>query len=59
MSDRLFSDEVRRVEEVRRRIITIWSRCWACRSPSKLVEPKSIERKPGKARRVLDKRELK
>jgi phenylacetate-CoA ligase len=59
MSDRLFSDEVRRVEEVRRRIHHDLESLLGLSVTVKLVEPKSIERSQGKARRVLDKRELK
>ena len=58
MSDRLFSDEVRRVEEIRRRITRELESLLGLSVGVKLVEPKSIERSQGKARRVLDKRTL-
>ncbi|NLG36877.1 MAG: phenylacetate--CoA ligase [Clostridiales bacterium] len=58
MSDRLFSDEVRRVEEIRHRITRELESLLGLSVGVKLVEPKSIERSQGKARRVLDKRTL-
>lgn len=58
MSDRLFSDEVRRVEEIRHRIMRDLESLLGLSVGVKLVEPKSIERSQGKAKRVLDKRAL-
>ena len=58
MSERLFSDEVRRVEEVRRRITHELESLLGLSVTVKLVEPKSIERSQGKAKRVLDRRTL-
>ncbi|MGI5877576.1 MAG: phenylacetate--CoA ligase family protein [Christensenellales bacterium] len=58
MSDRLFSDEVRRVEEIRHRIMRDLESLLGLSVGVKLVEPKSIERSQGKAKRVLDKRTL-
>ncbi|MDD4797648.1 MAG: phenylacetate--CoA ligase [Eubacteriales bacterium] len=58
MSERLFSDEVRKVEEVRRRIAADIESVLGMSITLKLVEPKSIERSQGKAKRVLDNRKL-
>lgn len=58
MSEKLFSDEVRRVEEVRRRIHHDLESLLGLSVTVRLVEPKSIERSQGKAKRVLDKRTL-
>ncbi len=56
MSEKLFSDEVRAVEEVRQRIKEDVESVLGIGVTVKLVEPKSIERSQGKAKRVLDKR---
>jgi phenylacetate-CoA ligase len=56
MSEKLFSDEVRVIEEVRQRIKDDVESVLGIGVTVKLVEPKSIERSQGKAKRVLDKR---
>ncbi len=56
MSEALFSDEVRQIEEVRHRITADIESVLGVGVTVKLVEPKSIERSQGKARRVWDKR---
>ncbi len=58
MSEKLFSDEVRKVEEVRDRIKSEVQSLLGLTATIKLVEPKSIERSTGKAKRVLDKRKI-
>jgi len=58
MSDNLFSDEVRRVEQVRAKIKDEVQSLLGLTAKIKLVEPKTIERSTGKAKRVLDKRKI-
>ncbi len=56
MSEKLFSDEVRVIEEARQRIKDDIESVLGVNISIKLVEPKSIERSQGKAKRVMDKR---
>ncbi len=58
MNQSMFSDEVRRIEEVERRISREIEGTLGIRAKVRLVEPKSIERSQGKAVRVVDKRKL-
>ena len=58
MSDNLFSDEVKKIEEVRSSIKNEVQSLLGLTATIKLVEPKTIERSTGKAKRVLDKRKL-
>ena len=59
MSDELFSDEVKQVEALRNKIAQELNSLLQINAKVKLVEPKTIERSMGKAKRVLDKRKLK
>ncbi len=56
VSEKLFSDEVRRLEELNRRIAYEIQSTLGLSVRVKLVEPKTIERSQGKAVRVVDKR---
>jgi len=58
MSEKLFSDEVKKIEEVRNKIRQEIQSLLGLTATIKLVEPKTIERSMGKAKRVLDKREI-
>ena len=58
MSDKLFSDEVKKIEEVRSKIKFNIQSLLGLTAKIKLVEPKTIERSTGKAKRVLDKRNI-
>jgi phenylacetate-CoA ligase len=58
MSEKLFSDEVKKVEQVRDRIKAEIQSLLGLTAKIKLVEPKTIERSTGKAKRVLDKRKI-
>jgi phenylacetate-CoA ligase len=51
-----FSDEVRRLEEFQQKIAKEINGALGLSAKVKLVEPKSIERSMGKAKRVIDKR---
>jgi phenylacetate-CoA ligase len=54
----LFSDEVRRLETLRSRIEQVMKSKLQISLKVKLVEPKTIERSIGKAKRVIDKRSI-
>jgi phenylacetate-CoA ligase len=58
MTPSLFSDEVRRLEEIERKIRKEIESTLGINAKVKLVEPKTIERSEGKAKRVIDKRVL-
>jgi len=58
MSDSLFSDEVKEVEAIRNKIGQELYSLLQINAKVKLVEPKTIERSMGKAKRVLDKRNI-
>ena len=58
VSEEVFSDEVARLENLQRRVSNEIESVLGIRARVKLVEPRTIERSAGKARRVIDKREL-
>lgn len=58
VSEKLFADEVRKLEEVRRKIISSIYTTLGINVNVKLVEPHTIERTEGKSKRVIDKRKL-
>ncbi len=58
VSEQVFSDEVRKLEELGTRIKRELESALGVGVKVRLVEPKSIERSEGKAKRVIDKREF-
>jgi phenylacetate-CoA ligase len=58
MNERLFSDEVRNLERTERRMEELLYGALNIHTRVKLVEPKSIARSEGKAKRIIDKRQL-
>jgi len=58
VSERFFSDQVRKLEELGRTIQKELESALGILVKVRLVEPKSLERFEGKAKRVLDKRNL-
>lgn len=58
MTQAMFSDEVRHIEDLERKIKKEVENTLGLSAKVKLVEPKSIERSEGKAKRVIDKRKL-
>ena len=58
MTPAFFSDEVRRIEELQNRIRKALQDTLSIAATVKLVEPNSIERFVGKAKRVIDNRKL-
>ena len=58
MSEKAFSDEVRRIEALEKRIRSAIESVLGIAVTVKLVEPKTIARSEGKAKRVIDNRKL-
>ncbi|HHX23714.1 MAG TPA: phenylacetate--CoA ligase [Thermoanaerobacterales bacterium] len=58
VSEKLFADEVRKLEDVRKRITRDINTTLGINVNVKLVEPHTIERSEGKAKRVIDKRKI-
>lgn len=58
MTQDMFSDEVRRLEEIEKKIRKEIESTLGITAKVKLVEPKTIERSEGKAKRVIDKRKI-
>ena len=58
MSESLFEDEVRSIEDIEKRITSELRSTLGIGPKVHLVNPKSIERSEGKAKRVIDKRNL-
>lgn len=58
MTDELFSDEVRKIEDLERKLKFNIESTLAISAKVTLVEPKTIARSEGKAQRVIDKRNL-
>jgi phenylacetate-CoA ligase len=58
MTQALFSDEVKRIEDLEKTIKKEIENTLGLSAKVKLVEPKTIVRSEGKAKRVIDKRKL-
>jgi phenylacetate-CoA ligase len=58
VSDEFFSDEVKKLEELERKIKNAIESTLGLTAKVRLVEPKTIQRSEGKAKRVIDKRQL-
>lgn len=58
VTQNMFSDEVRRVEEIEKKIRREIESVLGISARVKLVEPKSIVRSEGKAKRVIDRRKI-
>jgi phenylacetate-CoA ligase len=58
MSDVVFNDEIRRIEDLERRICKEVSATLGISVKVRLLEPRSIPRSEGKAKRVVDRREM-
>jgi len=56
LTPRLFSDEVKKLEDIERKIAKEIQSTLGIGAKIKLVEPKTIQRSEGKAKRVIDKR---
>lgn len=58
VSEKLFSDEVRKLEDLRKKITSDIYTTLGINVNVKLVEPHTIERSEGKAKRVIDRRKM-
>lgn len=58
MSQKMFSDKVKKIEELEMKIRKEIVSTLGINAKVKLVEPKTIERSEGKAKRVIDKRKI-
>lgn len=58
VEERFFSDEIRELEKLSSKIAYVLQQALGLGVKVKLVEPKTIERSEGKAKRVIDKRKL-
>ncbi|MCR3922046.1 MAG: phenylacetate--CoA ligase, partial [Firmicutes bacterium] len=58
VSERMFSDKVKRLEELEKKIHAQIDSVLGISAKIRLVEPKTIPRSEGKAKRVIDKREI-
>lgn len=56
VEERFFSDEIKKLESLNKRITNVLQSALGLSVKVKLVEPKTIERSQGKAKRVIDKR---
>jgi phenylacetate-CoA ligase len=59
VSESIFSDEIRRLEELEAKVKAELESMLGISAKVKLVEPRTIERSVGKAKRVIDRRDLK
>ncbi|SHJ26133.1 phenylacetate--CoA ligase family protein [Hespellia stercorisuis] len=58
VDESLFSDEIRKLDELKNKVGAVLKQALGIAVNVKLVEPKTIERSEGKAKRVIDKRDL-
>lgn len=58
VEERFFSDEIKQLEELTKKIAHVLQQALGLAVKVKLVEPKTIERSEGKAKRVIDNRVL-
>ncbi len=58
VSERMFSDEVKKLEQLEKKITKAIEETLGISVKVRLVEPKTIERSEGKAKRVIDKRKI-
>lgn len=58
VNEKIFSDEVKKLEVIEKRVIHDIKETFGVSCTCKLVEPKTIKRSEGKAQRVIDKRKI-
>ncbi len=58
VEEKFFSDEIKKLENLSKKITAVLQSALGLAVKVKLVEPKTIERSEGKAKRVIDKRKL-
>ncbi|MFW6036005.1 MAG: phenylacetate--CoA ligase family protein [Halothermotrichaceae bacterium] len=59
VEDQFFSDEIKKLEQLTKKIRNNLQSTLGLNAKVKLVEPKTIERSEGKSKRVIDKRDIK
>ncbi|MEG0591366.1 MAG: phenylacetate--CoA ligase, partial [Lachnospiraceae bacterium] len=57
VDEKYFSDEIKRLDALKNKIGAVLKQALGVSARVKLVEPKTIERSEGKAKRVIDNRE--
>lgn len=58
VDEKYFSDEIRKLDELKNRVGAVLKQALGLAVKVKLVEPKTIQRSEGKAKRVIDNRDL-
>ena len=58
VDESMFSDEIRKLDELKNKVAAVLKQALGVAVRVKLVEPKTIERSEGKAKRVIDNRDL-
>ena len=58
VDEKYFSDEIRKLDELKNKVAAVLKQALGVAVRVKLVEPKTIERSEGKAKRVIDNRSL-
>ena len=58
LNEKSFSDEVRKLEEYERKVEKDLHTALGIQAKVKLMEPKSIQRSEGKAKRIIDNRQI-
>ena len=58
VDEKYFSDEIRKLDELKNKVAAVLKQALGVAVRVKLVEPKTIERSEGKAKRVIDNRGL-
>ena len=58
VNEKFFSDEIRALESLRNKVANVLKQALGISVVVKLVEPKTIARSEGKAKRVIDNRNL-
>lgn len=58
VDEKYFSDEIRKLDELKKKVGAVLKQALGVSVKVKLVEPKSIQRSEGKAKRVIDNRDL-
>lgn len=58
VDEKYFSDEIRKLDELKNKVAAVLKQALGVSVRVKLVEPKTIQRSEGKAKRVIDNREL-
>ena len=58
VDEKYFSDEIRKLDELKNKVAAVLKQALGVAVRVKLVEPKTIERSEGKAKRVIDNRDL-